>query len=146
MGVDRKGDMEYLLSMTKPIIAVVTNINRNFPDTGATLDDIAVELGHLAQIVSAGGSVILNGEDCRVKKLREKTKAKTVFYGTGDDCNAKISNIETVSAGQRFIFSYEGEQKSIEIEKHGRHNIDACVVAKIVSKELELIKKEKDNK
>ena len=44
MGVDRIGDMKYLLSLVKPDIAIVTNIKRNFPGLKTTLDDIAKEL------------------------------------------------------------------------------------------------------
>lgn len=141
MGVDRKGDMQYLLSMVKPTIAVVTNVNRNFPGTGTTLDDIANELGYLVKAVPKEGTLILNGEDVRVEKLKNKSQAKVVLYGTKEECNAKISDIESMPSGQKFSLSYEGERKVMETEKHGRHNVNAHAVASIVSRELEAIRK-----
>ncbi|MEA1926282.1 MAG: Mur ligase family protein [Patescibacteria group bacterium] len=139
MGTDRKGDMKYLLSMVKPTIAIITNIDRNFPDTGATLDDIAFELSFLTQSIPENGAVVLNGEDLRVRRLKEKTKAKVVLYGTDKKCGARISDIEILPFGQRFKFDYQNSKQSMEIKRHGRHNINALVIAKIVDKELRRI-------
>lgn len=141
MGVDRRGDMKYLLSMVKPTIAVVTNINRSFPDTRTSLDDIAGELRHLIKAVPVNGSLILNHDDLRVRKFKEISKAKVILYGTADECDAKIESIETLPSGQKFSLNFNGNRDIIEIERPGRHNINAQVVAKVVSEELERIKK-----
>jgi UDP-N-acetylmuramoyl-tripeptide--D-alanyl-D-alanine ligase len=140
MGVDRKGDMKYLLSLVKPTMAVVTTVMGDFSDNGATLDDIAKELETLVVTVPKNGVVILNAEDDRVKKLGSKTQAKVVLYGETEDCQAKISGIESFSGGQKFSLEYENKKTSFETQKHGKHNINALVVAKIVSKELQLLK------
>lgn len=141
LGVDSKGDMSYLLSMVKPTIAVITNVNRSFPDTKTTLDDIAKELERLARAVPKEGALILNDDDLRVRKFKKLSKSKAILYGTSSKCDAKIEKIETLPTGQRFVLNYGNEQCVIEIERPGRHNINAQAVAKIVSSELERIKK-----
>ncbi len=136
MGVDRKGDMQYLLSMVKPTIAIVTTIRGDFSQTDTTLDDITVELGQLVSAVSKNGTVILNNEDVRVKKLKDKTQARVVMYGKNSECEAHIEDIEDTSSGQKFSLEYSGKAQKIETERHGRHNVNAIVIAKVVVEEL----------
>ena len=78
MGVDRIGDMKYLLSLVKPDIAIVTNIKRNFPGLKTTLDDIAKELTLLVEAIPKKGALVLNGDDARVKTLSSASRAKTI--------------------------------------------------------------------
>lgn len=140
MGVDRKGDMEYLISMVKPTIVVLTTIRGGFSQTDTTLDDIAVELGRLASSIPKNGTVILNGEDIRVRKFKDKVRAKVVVYGKDPECEARIENIESTSSGQKFSLEYDGQTQKIETERYGRHNINALIVAKVVARELERLK------
>lgn len=142
MGVDRKGDMRYLLSLIKPKIAVVTTVRGDFSETGATLDDIAEEFGFLVKAVPKDGVVILNGEDSRVRKLEAKSQARVVLYGNQSDCQARILDIQSLLEGQKFTLEYEGKVLHVQTPKHGRHNINAIAIAKIVVGELEKIKKE----
>jgi len=143
MGVDRKGDMEYLLSIVKPTIAVLTTVRGDFSQNETSLDDIANELGHLVEAVPKDGVVILNGEDERVRKLKEKTSVKVIVHGSDDQCDACINKIESTAEGQKFSFSYQGKTEQIKTERRGRHNINALVVAKIVASQLKRIKKER---
>lgn len=140
MGVDRKGDMKYLLSLVKPKIAVVTTVRGDFSETGATLDDIAEELGVLVKTVPKDGLVVLNAEDSRVKDLEKKAQAKVVLYGSGEECQARIFDLESLPSGQKFSFEYEKEILHFETPKHGRHNINALVISKIIANELQKIK------
>lgn len=137
MGVDSIGDMEYLLSLIDPKVAIVTNIEQNFPGSKTTIDDIAKEFEILARKMSSSGTLILNGEDERVKKLARATEAKTILFGRDKSFDAVISGVEEDDAGQKFVFSYEGEEEQLETERRGKHNIDAKIIARIVKKELE---------
>ena len=145
MGVDRKGDMKYLLSLVKPTVAIITNVRGDFSSNGATLDDIAKELAILTKAVPKSGVAILNSEDDRVKKLGEKLQAKVVLYGTGENCQARIFDIQSLPDGQEFKLEYENETKKITTPRHGRHNINALVVAKIVAHELHFLKNKNDH-
>ncbi|MEA2007415.1 MAG: Mur ligase family protein [Patescibacteria group bacterium] len=141
MGVDQKGDMEYLLSMVKPTIAVLTTVKGDFSQNETYLDDIVDELGCLVASVPKGGAVILNGEDERVRKLEEKTNVKVVVHGNDQQCDARISNVESTVEGQKFSLEYKGKAETIKTERRGRHNVNALVVAKIVATQLKEIKK-----
>jgi len=143
MGVDRKGDMEYLLSMIKPKVAIVTNINRSFPDANTTLKDIEEEMKKLVKKVPVDGRVILNGDDKRVRNLVKYAVAPVIKYGKSKDCEARIEKVNETEGGQEFILRYRGKRKLLRIERFGEHNVDALTVAKIIAAELEVLKSER---
>ncbi len=137
MGVDRPGDMKYLLSLVRPKIAIVTNVDRNFPELEIALDDIAKEFAVLAKAIPVDGTLILNGDDVRTRNLASIANSKTIIFGKDKSCDAVISNIKENDAGQSFAFDYKMQKKFFEIERPGRHNINSLVIAKIVADELE---------
>ncbi|MBT3355841.1 hypothetical protein HN784_01070 [bacterium] len=143
MGVDRIGDMKYLLSLVKPDIAIVTNIKRNFPGLKTTLDDIAKELTLLVEAIPKKGALVLNGDDARVKTLSSASRAKTILFGEDKSFKAVISKIEEDDAGQRFVFEYKKQRSFLETQRRGKHNIDALVIAKIVAMEIKESKNRK---
>lgn len=146
MGVDRVGDMKYLLSLVKPKIAIVTDVKRNFPGLETTLDEIAEEFALLAKEIPSDGMLILNGDDVRTKNLEKVTKAKTVLFGGNKAFDAVISEIKESDAGQKFALEYKSKKDFFSIERHGRHNVDALVIAKIVADELDRAKVRKKAK
>jgi UDP-N-acetylmuramoyl-tripeptide--D-alanyl-D-alanine ligase len=132
LGVEEKGDMEYLLEMVHPTWAVVTNIEGNYSDAQSNLDDIFEEMKKLARKLPKNGKLILNFDDERVKKLAEFSKAETIGYGFSEETDARVMNLKTTIQGQTFDFSFRGIEESVEIKKYGRHNVYAWMIAKIV--------------
>lgn len=139
MGVDRPGDMKYLLSLVKPKIAIVTDIERNFPGSETEWGDISEEFALLAEAIPADGTLVLNGDNVRIKRLTTATKAKTILFGKDKSFDAVIFNVEEKNSGQSFMLKYKKKKNHLETEKHGRHNIDALVIASIIADELEVL-------
>jgi len=98
MGVDRPGDMDYLLSIAKPHIAIITAIGYShyefFKDEGS----LDTEKGRIIEVLSEIDFAILNADDKRAAAQKNKTKAEVYTYGfTGQ--GAQITNVsENVSA------------------------------------------------
>jgi UDP-N-acetylmuramoyl-tripeptide--D-alanyl-D-alanine ligase len=136
LGVDRKGDMEYLLSIVKPNMAVITSIDRNFPDNNATLDDIENEFLILANSISPDGLLVLNADDQRVCRLGKNAQSKVVLVGRLAKSSAQINNIQNLESGQIFDLGYNGKIDKIETGRFGQHNIYACAFAKVVAAEI----------
>ncbi len=132
LGVEKKGDMEYLLEIVRPSWVVVTNIEGNYSDAQSNLDDIFKEMKLLAQKLPKSGKLILNFDDERVKNLAEFSPSETISYGFSDGSKAQASNLKTTIQGQNFDFTFQGKYESVEIKKYGRHNVYAWMIAKIV--------------
>ena len=135
LGVEKKGDMEYLLEMVSPSWAVVTNIEGSYSDAESNLDEVFEEMKLLARSIPEKGKLILNFDDERVQSLAEYSKAEVITFGFSDGAAARAENLKTNVQGQSFDFVFRGKQESVKIKKYGRHNVYAWMIAKIV-KEL----------
>ena len=94
MGIDRIGDMDYLLSIAKPKIGVVTNISESHLEFLKTVENIAEEKGKLVQSLGELGWAVLNYNDKRVlemKKLNKKVKVLT--YGFNSKADIRASDV-----------------------------------------------------
>jgi UDP-N-acetylmuramoyl-tripeptide--D-alanyl-D-alanine ligase len=136
LGVDKKGDMEYLLEMVRPSWVVVTNIEGNYSDAQSNLDDVFEEMKLLVKKLPKSGKLILNFDDERVKNLAEFSKAEVITYGFSGEADVLAENIKTTVQGQTFDFTFQNKKESVEIKKYGRHNVYAWMIAKIVKENL----------
>lgn len=81
MGVDRPNDMDYLLSIVKVDIAVVTNIGISHYEFFGSQTAVANEKGKLVLAVKNSGAVILNADNAGAISLRDKASVKVIGYG-----------------------------------------------------------------
>jgi len=132
LGVSRKGDMEYLLEMVRPSIAIITNIEGSYTYINSSLDIISEEMKLLVRKIPQKGKVILNSDDERVKNLSESAKAEVITYGLSHEAEARAENLKSDAEGQNFNFVFKGEKESVKIRKYGRHYVYAWIIAKIV--------------
>jgi UDP-N-acetylmuramoyl-tripeptide--D-alanyl-D-alanine ligase len=138
MGVSKKGDMKYLLSIIKPAIAVISDIGQNFSDNKNLIDQ---EMASLVASIPENGRVILNADYSRVRDLQKRSKAPVILYGKKEKAKVKISQVKEESGGQSFDLTLNKNKKHYKTESFGIHNVYASVAAKIVASEIKKIKK-----
>ena len=128
MGIDRIGDMDYLLSIVKPKIGVITNISESHLEFLKTIDNISKEKGKLVKDLSQGWAV-LNCDDEIVLKMRKivlcsdmgSKKNKIITYGVNTKANIRASNIELNYNkngnldGINFRLIYKGQAEKVKI-------------------------------
>lgn len=95
MGVDRPGDMSYLLSFVTLDIGVVTHVSGSHLQYFKTLQGIAKEKGEIVQHFPEGkGIAILNADNAYTVKMKEKTNAASVYtYGLQEDSLVRGTNL-----------------------------------------------------
>lgn len=119
MGVDHPGDMDYLLSVVKPISGIVTTIGQAHLEFFGTPDGIAAEKGKLISYLPTSGFAVLNIDDKRVAAMATGSKANIVSYGFDSKAEVRASdlsfNYEQVSKlspdslpGLIFKLNYQG--------------------------------------
>ena len=140
MGVRKRGDMKYLLSIIKPFMAVISDINRSFSDNKET---ITQEMTDLVEAIPEKGKIILNADNEKVKSLSKYAKGEVIFYGTQLETTVKISNIKKNSEGQSFDLKINGSKDNIKTKLFGLHNIYALTASKIIAREIREIVKTK---
>lgn len=132
LGVEKKGDMKYLLEIANPSWAVITNIEGSYSDAQSNLDEISEELKLLVQKIPKNGKLILNFDDERVKSLGAESQAEVITYGFSEGAAARAQNLASNVQGQTFDFVFRDEKEPVEIKKYGRHNVYAWIIAKII--------------
>ncbi len=81
MGVDRPGDMDYLLAIAHPNIAVITNIGISHYQFFKTEAAVEQEKGKLAVCLKPNETLIVNQDNPAAARQVDKTKAKIISYG-----------------------------------------------------------------
>lgn len=133
MGVDRPGDMKYLLSFVKPDFGVVTNISSSHIEFFKTLENIAKEKGGLVEELNQQGFAILNADDDLVKKMSKRTNGQILTFGFDEAAIVNASNStyyynEGIPEGISFKLSYNGN--TIPVRLNGilaKHQINAAL-------------------
>ena len=95
LGVDRPGDMKYMLSFIKPDIACVGAISeipvhlKNFKN----VEELVSEKLKLVKNLSKDKKVIINYDNKYSRSARDLTKAKVMTYGQGKKAEVRALNI-----------------------------------------------------
>ncbi len=128
IGVDKPGDMDYIVSWLKPDVVVMTRLSKVpvHVEYFSSPEAVMEEKGKLIKAVKPDGVVILNADDEDVLAFKGTTSARTILFsakGAADlvASNYAISYIEKDGAqlptGVTFRLDYDG--KSIPVTING---------------------------
>ena len=95
-GIDRPGDMDVLVAIARPHIAVVTKIG-NIPVHVEFFRDpfaLADEKAKLVKAIPRDGYAVLTRDDDAVFEMRRHAKFRSVSYGKALDADIRIMNSE----------------------------------------------------
>lgn len=137
MGVDRPGDMAYLLGFVPVKIGAVTRIAESHIAYFGTVGNIAKEKGRMISSLPEDGFAILNADDALVSRMAEKTKGIVLSYGFGDRALVRADNalFQETPAGMGFSFKLNYDGKSIPVRlPHvvARHHISDALAGAAV--------------
>ena len=134
MAIDKPDDMEYLLSIARPDIAVFSAITMIYTENFDNLDEIAMEYRKLIAALPKNGLALLNADDRRIIGLGQYTGAKVITYGVeNQNADYLAQDIQKITTGQQFkIQTPEMTGKNIEIKRFGKHHIYAELVKEVI--------------
>ncbi len=140
MGVDHPGDMDHLLSIAKPHIAVITHIGSAHYEFFKTQEALIAEKRKIIERLGPGNYAILNADSDVVMSQRGITPAKVVTYGVNNPADVKISIInEELSFPARTRIQANGVGKlGVDIAAVGMPHISACAAAIAVAQVMEI--------
>lgn len=145
MGIDRPGDMAYLLSFVPVHAAVVTTIGPAHVEFFGSIERIAAEKERVVSAVGPNGNVILNADDPRVAAMAKKAKAPVTTFGCVEASQVFASDItqsfsqDNALKGIRFKLNYEGKSIPVRLPNViARHYIPAVLAALSVGIALRL--------
>ncbi|HEY0513713.1 MAG TPA: UDP-N-acetylmuramate--L-alanine ligase [Thermoanaerobaculia bacterium] len=114
-----------------PVIAVVTNIDRDHLDTYGTLEAIEDAFVEFANRVPFFGRLILCLDDANVQKILPRVADRRIItYGLSPQADLSAVNLEPHGGGSRFGVRLRGDRLlgridlgTIELPLPGRHNV-----------------------
>lgn len=115
MGIDRPGDMDYLCSIVKANVGVVTAIGHSHIEYFGSLLKTKEEKQKLIKYLAPGSLAVLNADDELVLSMSDLAKCKVLKYGFEDKAEIKAQdlkyNLEKGSfdlSGLNFKFNFNG--------------------------------------
>ncbi len=115
MGVDRPGDMDYLMEFIPVDVGVVTNVSSSHLEYFSSLDHIAREKGKLIKKLLPTATAIINADDERVSRLARKTKARIFSFGIKREAKMTATDIifnyseNNFPSGISFKLNFQGK-------------------------------------
>ena len=98
VGMDKKGEIDYLSRIIKPDISIITNINYAHVQNFKNINQIALAKAEIIYNTKTNGSVILNADDKFFKlhqKIALKKKLKVISFAIKNKkSNIKLLNIK----------------------------------------------------
>jgi len=139
LGIDKRGDMKYLMSLVRPKIAIITDITQRYIESFSDMDDLVGEYKRFVELIGENGYLILNYDNQRIKKLAEFTKADIIPFGLEKKApsldNYWLGGVtEKTINGQTVIVTNDKETKQYSINRFGEHHVYALLIGLIVKK------------
>jgi UDP-N-acetylmuramate--alanine ligase len=122
-----------------PIIAVVTNIDREHLDHYPDLDAIRAAFIEFVNKVPFYGAAIVCLDDANVQGILPEVKRRTITYGTSSQADVQASEIACGQFASSFRLLHRGNDLGqFELHVPGRHNVLNAMAAAAVATELEV--------
>jgi UDP-N-acetylmuramate--alanine ligase len=122
-----------------PIIAVVTNVDREHLDHYLSLDAIRAAFLEFVNKVPFYGAVIVCLDDANVQSLLPEIRRRTITYGTTAQADMEASEIDCGPFASEFRLRYRtADLGRFHLRIPGRHNVLNAMAAITVAMELEV--------
>jgi len=121
-GVDRPGDMKYLLTIARPIVGIFTALSEvpAHVEFFTGPEGVAREKVKLFNQLPATGFAVLNADDAAIREVKNQTRAQSVSFGFSEFADIKINNfINHFDGGiieETFKLSYGGSFVPIRLK------------------------------
>lgn len=130
MGVEYKGEMDFYLSLIKPMTVIITRIAYAHSEYLGDLDEIIEEKGKLIESLPENGVAILNFDDLSSKKLAAKCKGNILYFGTDPkNCTVWAGNIKIENFKTSFELNLGVERVKINLQLLGSHLVYSVLAA-----------------
>ncbi len=148
VGMDKKGEIDYLSKIVRPDVSVITNINYAHAKNFKNIKEIALAKSEIIQNTKTNGYVILNADDHFFdlhKKIAIKNDLKVISFGIRNKkSNLRLSSLKKFGKKFKMIIDINGFKKYFLINNNFQNNIynilAALTVMNIYIKILELNK------
>ncbi|WP_276706093.1 UDP-N-acetylmuramoyl-tripeptide--D-alanyl-D-alanine ligase, partial [Phascolarctobacterium succinatutens] len=104
---------------------LITNVGETHMELLGSMENIGKAKSEIVLNLPEDGFAVLNGDNEYVLPAADKTKAKVVYFGLGENCDFRGSDIVTSGAGTTFTCTHKatGEAVNVSLQLIGEHNV-----------------------
>jgi UDP-N-acetylmuramoyl-tripeptide--D-alanyl-D-alanine ligase len=133
MGMYAAGEIATLCEIAKPKIGVVTLVAPIHLERLGTIENIANAKAELVEALPADGWAILNGDDARVRAMREKTRAQVLTFGLEPTNDIWADAIASNGLeGIEFALHHHNSHLHVRVPLLGQHSVHTALAAAAV--------------
>jgi UDP-N-acetylmuramate--alanine ligase len=122
-----------------PILAVVTNIDREHLDHYASLEDVQAAFTEFVNKVPFYGAVVVCMEDENIQQIFPSIRRRTITYGRSAQVDLEIQNVALAPDGSRFLVRRRGSDLGeFQLNVPGIHNVLNATAAIGAGLEMEI--------
>lgn len=123
MGMSHMGEINYLASIAKPDVAIITNIGMSHIENLGSRENIFRSKMQICDFFGKDNLLIVNGDDEFLKNASGDFKIITCGI-ENKDCDLVAENIESLGIeGTRFTVAADGARYEISVKIPGVHNV-----------------------
>ena len=133
MGMNHSGEMEYLSSIARPDLAIITNIGTRHIEHLGTREGILQAKLEIMRGMPDDGVGVFNGDEPLLWNIRAIGKHKKYYYGIENHaCDVTATDIVELDDGVRFVVHGFGQQFELFVPMLGRHAVYNALAATTV--------------
>ncbi len=148
IGMDKKGEIDYLSKIIKPDIGVITNITYAHAKNFKTLFDIAKAKSEIIFNIKKNGTIVLNKDDKFFNffsKLANKNELEIVSFGKNKNSDIRLSKIKKLKKNCTIYINVNSKIYNFKINNNLIPYVDNILASLAVCKSLNIIDKVKNN-
>ena len=127
VGMDKKGEIDYLSKIIKPDVSVITNINYAHAKNFKSIKHIALAKSEIIKNTKSNGYVVLNADDKFYKlhkKIVLKNNLRLLSFGIKNQkSDIKLSNIKKNGLNYKIEVRIKGQKKTFSTSNDFQNNI-----------------------
>ncbi len=133
IGMDKKGEIDYLSKIIKPDVGVITNINYAHAKNFKNIKQIALAKSEIINNIKPNGYAVLNADDSFFqlhKKIAIENKIKVVSFGIkSQKSDIKLINIQPFGKNFRIKIRLNKKKKYFTLSNDFQNNISNTLSA-----------------
>lgn len=129
MGISEPGEMDKLVEMVNPDVAVVTIIGDSHIEHMGSREGIRDEKLKIISKMNEDGVLFINADDPLLYEIKDKAKVRTIAYGIDSEADYRAEDISFVDGMSHYTFVHGNERRKVKLNVLGKHNILNSLVA-----------------
>ena len=127
IGMDKKGEIDYLSKIIEPDVGVITNINYAHAKNFKNIKQIALAKSEIINNIRPYGFIVLNADDSFFKlhcKIAKEKNIKVISFGIKNHkADIKLVNIKQFKKKFRINISLSNKKKNFSLSNDFQNNI-----------------------